>query len=104
MVESRAKEWLDAGDYFEWEPPEPVGQARTLRIFHAELGDPEAPILLLLHGFPTSSVDWADVAGPLSSSHRVCVLDFPGFGYSDKPKGASYTLARDADLVGHYLS
>ena len=32
----------------------------------------------------------------LSRDHRVCVLDFPGFGFSDKPKGESYTLARDA--------
>ena len=76
----------------------------TLRIFHAEFGDPEAPLVLLLHGFPTSSVDWYDVVGPLSTDHRVCVLDFPGFGFSDKPKHAQYTLHRDCTLVEYYLN
>ena len=58
-----------------------------------------APALLLVHGFPTSSVDWYDVVPALSREHRVCVLDFPGFGFSDKPKGESYTIDRDCDLV-----
>ncbi len=101
MVAGRAKEWLDAGSFFEWVPP---GSPGKLEVFHAELGDPEAPTLLLLHGFPTSSIDWYDVAEALSEDHRVCLLDFPGFGFSDKPKGESYTLGRDADLVEHYLS
>jgi pimeloyl-ACP methyl ester carboxylesterase len=56
-----------------------------------------------LHGFPTSSVDWYDVVEALGRDHRVCVLDFPGFGFSDKPKGERYTLARDAELVEHHL-
>ncbi len=95
MTASRAEEWLAAGSFFEWGP---------LKIFHAEFGDPEAPALLLVHGFPTSSVDWYDVVPALSREHRVCVLDFPGFGFSDKPKGESYTIDRDCDLVQHYLS
>ena len=105
MLDGRAKEWLDAGGFFEWEPPESLrGERRTLNVFHAELGDPEAPALLLLHGFPTSSIDWSDMADRLSRAHRVCVLDFPGFGFSDKPRDESYTLRRDAELVGHYLA
>jgi pimeloyl-ACP methyl ester carboxylesterase len=103
VLDGRAREWLDAGGFFDWAPAEPRRHAAELRIFHAERGDPEAPILLLLHGFPTSSIDWYDVAGALSVEHRVCVLDFPGFGFSDKPKGESYTLRRDAHLVEHYL-
>jgi pimeloyl-ACP methyl ester carboxylesterase len=75
----------------------------SLRIFHAELGDPEAPVLLLVHGFPTSSIDWFDVVDALSEHHRVCLVDFPGFGFSDKPKGERYTLTRDAELLEHYL-
>ena len=103
-MDGRAEEWLEAGGFFEWEPPEPMRRTDRLRIFHAEFGDPEAPTLLLLHGFPTSSIDWCDVVDVLSGERRVCVLDFPGFGFSDKPQGASYTLGRDADLVEHYLS
>ena len=103
-MDGRAREWLDTGSFFEWAAPEPAPRASTVRIFHAEFGDPEAPLVLLLHGFPTSSVDWYDVVGPLSSDHRVCVLDFPGFGFSDKPKNAQYTLHRDCTLVEYYLN
>ncbi|MUL63036.1 hypothetical protein BOO86_01055 [Mycobacterium sp. CBMA 234] len=100
-MERRARDWLDAGGYFEWAPAE--RNAQKFNIFHAEFGDPEAPLLLMVHGFPTSSIDWQDVAGELSSSHRVCVLDLPGFGFSDKPKGAGYTLHRDSELLGYYV-
>jgi pimeloyl-ACP methyl ester carboxylesterase len=103
MPDGRAQEWLEAGSLFEWVPSEPLRDATKLRVFHAELGDPEAPLLLLLHGFPTSSIDWYDVVGALGKEHWVCVLDFPGFGFSDKPKGESYTLRRDCELVDHYV-
>jgi pimeloyl-ACP methyl ester carboxylesterase len=33
----------------------------------------------------------------------VCALDFPGYGFSDKPRGWGYSLARDAELLAHYL-
>jgi pimeloyl-ACP methyl ester carboxylesterase len=102
MLDGRAREWHDAGDFFEWAPGSGDGQTR-LKVFHAEFGDPEAPALVLLHGFPTSSIDWYDVVGALGEEHRVCMLDFPGFGFSDKPTGHDYTLARDCELVAHYL-
>jgi pimeloyl-ACP methyl ester carboxylesterase len=103
MTDGRAREWLEAGGFFDWPAPESARDASKLRVFHAEFGDPEAPTLLLLHGFPTSSLDWYDVVGPLSRENRVCVLDLPGFGFSDKPKGEPYTVERDSELVGHYL-
>ena len=99
-MEGRAREWLDGGGFFDWDRP---GFDGELRIFHRELGDPDAPPLLLVHGFPTSSIDWFDVVDALSRERRVCVLDFPGFGFSDKPRDGSYTLERDCELVGHYL-
>jgi pimeloyl-ACP methyl ester carboxylesterase len=58
----------------------------------------------MVHGLPTSSIDWQDVVGDLSANLRVCVLDLPGFGFSDKPHGESYTLHRDSELLGHYLT
>jgi pimeloyl-ACP methyl ester carboxylesterase len=99
----RARSWHESGGYFDWVPSEPLRHTESLRIFHAEFGDPEAAVLLLVHGFPTSSIDWYDVVGPLSEGHRVCVLDFPGFGFSDKPQGETYTLGRDGELLDHYL-
>src|SRR5262249_11038403 len=73
------------------------------QIFHAEFGDRDAPVLLLVHGFPTSSIDWYDVAPRLAEDRRVCVLDFPGFGFSDKPKGERYTVDDHSLLLDHYL-
>ena len=103
LADGRASEWLDAGSFFEWAPRDATPSTGALKVFHAERGDPEAPLLLLLHGFPTSSIDFYDVVDALSREHRVCLLDFPGFGFSDKPKGESYTLDRDCELVEHYV-
>ena len=75
-----------------------------VEIFHVELGDPGAPVLLLIHGWPTSSIDWFDVAGQLSARFRVCALDFPGYGFSDKPREWGYSLRRDEELIEFYLA
>jgi pimeloyl-ACP methyl ester carboxylesterase len=99
----RARTWSGYGDWFEWMPSEPMRHTKRLRVFHAEFGEPDAPVLLLVHGFPTSSIDWFDIVEPLSEGHRVCVVDFPGFGFSDKPKEEAYTLRRDAELLDFYL-
>ena len=45
-MERTAQAWLAAGSHFEWVPTEPMRHARTLNIFHAEFGDPEAPVLV----------------------------------------------------------
>ena len=52
----------------------------------------------MLHGFPTSSIEWQGVLGALEAEHRVLAADFLGFGISDKP-AARYSIARQADLV-----
>jgi pimeloyl-ACP methyl ester carboxylesterase len=102
VSESRARDWLDRGGYFSWAPPD--GAADPVEIFHLEAGDPDAPVLLLVHGFPTSSIDWYEIADRLAERFRVCALDFPGYGFSDKPPGWGYGLKRDAQLLGHYLA
>ena len=99
---NRADEWRDKGSYFSWSPRS--GEADEVQVFHVELGAPDAPPLVLVHGFPTSSVDWFEVAELLSDRYRVCAMDFPGFGFSDKPLGWGYTLRRDAEVLEHYVS
>lgn len=101
-MDGRARDWLSAGSFFEWMAD--AASQEPLRIFHAEFGDPAADALLLVHGFPTSSIDWFDVVDALAREHRVCVLDFPGFGFSDKPRHGSYSIERDRDLLEHYLA
>ncbi len=102
MSTPRADEWRGQGQYFSWRPAH--GDVSAVEIFHVEMGDPEAPVLLLIHGWPTSSFDWSAAAGQLSARFRVCALDFPGYGYSDKPQGWGYSLARDEELIEFYLA
>ncbi len=54
--------------------------------------------LLVLHGFPSSSYDFAAVLDDLRRTRRVLLLDFLGYGFSAKPDQA-YTLAEQADVV-----
>ena len=103
-MRERAREWLQSGAHFDWIPSDGLRNTDSLSIFHAEFGDPEAPLLLMVHGFPTSSIDWYDVIGEFTTNHRVVVLDLPGFGFSDKPAGESYSVRRDGELVGFYLT
>jgi pimeloyl-ACP methyl ester carboxylesterase len=102
MNTPRADEWRNRGDHFSWRPPE--GNASPVEIFHVEMGDPGAPVLLLIHGWPTCSIDWFEVANQLSGRFRVCALDFPGYGFSDKPQGWGYSLTRDEELIEYYLA
>jgi pimeloyl-ACP methyl ester carboxylesterase len=98
----RADAWRARGGHFSWSPAHE--DAAPVQIFHVELGDERAPVLSLVHGFPTCSVDWFEVAERLSLRYRVCLIDFPGYGFSDKPQGWGYTLRRDAELLDHYLA
>ncbi len=99
---NRGDAWRDKGGYFSWRPR--AGDADEVQVFHVEMGDPDAPALVLVHGFPTSSVDWFEVAERLSDRYRVCAMDFPGFGFSDKPLGWGYSLVRDVEVLEHYVA
>lgn len=72
-------------------------------IFCRDSGPKDAPVLLLIHGFPTASWDWQQLWEPLCLTHRVLTLDMLGFGLSDKPKQFSYSIMRQADLCESFL-
>ena len=67
-----------------------------LRVFYREAGDPKAPAVLLLHGFPTSSHMFRDLIPELARRYRVIAPDLPGFGYSDAPSRADFTYSFEA--------
>ena len=58
----------------------------------------EGPLILFLHGFPTSSFDFAEVTERLPGRSTLA-LDFLGYGFSDKPRDHIYSIAWQADLV-----
>ncbi len=62
-------------------------------------GPAGAPTMTLLHGFPSSSHDWAKVAPALSERHPLLACDFLGFGASEKPREHEYSLMEQTDLV-----
>jgi pimeloyl-ACP methyl ester carboxylesterase len=66
-------------------------------IFVRQIGS--GPVITFLHGFPSSSHDWAKVAHALAESHALLLFDFLGFGASEKPTEHSYTMREQADLV-----
>jgi pimeloyl-ACP methyl ester carboxylesterase len=82
-----------------WRARGRVLQARNLGVFVVDEGERDATPLLVLHGFPTSSYDFQHVWPALTKSRRTVTLDFPGFGFSDKPADFSYSLFEQADIV-----
>ncbi|XP_048949426.1 mesoderm-specific transcript homolog protein isoform X9 [Canis lupus baileyi] len=85
--------WKSSGKFFTY---------KGLRIFYQDsvgvVGSPE--IVVLLHGFPTSSYDWYKIwEGLTLRFHRVIALDFLGFGFSDKPRPHHYSIFEQASIV-----
>lgn len=68
---------------------------RGHRVFVRSGGAGEA--LLLIHGFPTSSYDWARLWPDLARDYRVHAIDMLGFGRSDKPAAFGYSVVASAD-------
>jgi len=55
--------------------------------------------IICLHAFPTSSYDYSGITPYLAEQYKLYFLDYPGFGFSDKPKKFSYSLRKYADAV-----
>ena len=84
----RIEEWRRRGEEIEF---------RGRRI-HVMTRPGEGPLVLLLHGFPSSSFDWRGVLQRLDPGRAVACFDFLGFGLSDKPADHVYGLGWQADL------
>lgn len=56
-----------------------------LRLFYREAGDPSKPIIVLLHGFPSSSYQFHNLIPRLADRFHVIAPDYPGMGFSDAP-------------------
>lgn len=76
-----------------------------LEIFYREAGPADAPALLLLHGFPTSSHMFRDLIPLLADRYRLIAPDYPGFGYSARPTTSEfdYSFDRLADVIERFV-
>lgn len=72
-----------------------------LDIFYRSAGPEDAPVILLLHGFPSSSHMFRDLIPLLAARYRVIAPDYPGFGYSSAPAASAfpYSFEKLADIV-----
>lgn len=84
----RLAAWIEGGGA--------VTTRRGDRVFAKTVGG--GPDVLFLHGFPTHSLDWQHQVAALSDSHRCTVLDFLGFGFSEKPR-RTYSVFEQADIA-----
>ncbi len=75
-----------------------------LNIFYREAGPKDAPILLLLHGLPSSSRMFEPLFARLADRYHLVAPDYPGFGHSDwpDPKTFAYTFDHYAEIMNHF--
>jgi pimeloyl-ACP methyl ester carboxylesterase len=73
-------------------------------IFYREAGPADAPAILLLHGFPSSSRMWEPLLTRLGDAFRMVAPDYPGFGHSDTPDPAAfaYTFDHLAEVIDRF--
>lgn len=96
------------------QPRAPQAEGRThhrtvvvdgVELFYREAGPADAPVVVALHGFPTSSRMYRELIPALADRYRVIAPDYPAFGQSATPDRAtfSYTFARYAELMDALL-
>ena len=97
MTIATASEWEALGAYRQ------LAGARVFSVDVPAIGAELYPPLLVLHGFPTSSFDYAAVLDGLRAGRRVLLFDMLGYGLSAKPD-RSYTMALQADIAAAYVA
>jgi pimeloyl-ACP methyl ester carboxylesterase len=70
-------------------------KADGVTVFYREAGPTDAPVILLLHGFPTSSFQYRELIPRLADRYRVIAPDLPGFGFTEVPAERNYKYTFD---------
>ena len=70
--------------------------ADGVTVFYREAGPADAPLVLLLHGFPTSSFQFRELIPRLADRYRVIAPDYPGFGFTEVPEQRRYKYSFEA--------
>lgn len=87
---SLVQQWLAAGSYFDY---------RGHGIFFRIAPNPRKPTVLLIHGFPTASFDFAEIWPALSKKYNLITADMLGFGLSAKPVDYPYSVIDQAHML-----
>ncbi|BBZ43446.1 alpha/beta fold hydrolase [Mycobacterium parmense] len=98
-------EWQGGGTELRWRSTTAANGGQQVSVFSRRCGTAGAPPLVLVHGFPTSSIDYFALTRELGSEFDIYLLDFPGYGLSDKPpEPYVYSLYDDARLLVHAIT
>jgi pimeloyl-ACP methyl ester carboxylesterase len=71
-------------------------EADGVKVFYRESGPADAPAILLLHGFPTSSFQYRELIPRLADRYHVIAPDLPGFGFTEVPAQRGYNYSFDS--------
>jgi pimeloyl-ACP methyl ester carboxylesterase len=88
-MQGPVKQWLSSGNHFTF---------KGHSIYYRQSLKRGKPAVLLIHGFPTSSYDFAPIWGELAKKYTVITADMIGFGFSAKPLPHDYSIIEQADL------
>lgn len=83
-------QWMMSGSYF---------THNKHRIFYKKSAESKKPVVLLIHGFPTASFDFAPIWPLLEKKFNLITADMLGFGFSDKPTDHAYSILEQADIL-----
>jgi pimeloyl-ACP methyl ester carboxylesterase len=98
-------EWRSGGTEIRWRSSTAANNDAEVTVFARRCGTPGAPPLVCVHGFPTASIDYFALTRELSDEFDIFLLDFPGYGLSDKPSAPYvYSLYDDARLLIHAIT
>jgi pimeloyl-ACP methyl ester carboxylesterase len=114
---SRLAVYLFAAAAFTIVPTPPARAQQTVKVFHRtvkvgdldifyrEAGPKDAPTILLLHGFPTSSQMFRNLIPALADRYHLVAPDYPGFGHSSMPTRDqfSYTFDNLANVIDEFV-
>ncbi len=98
-------EWRSGATTLAWRSTTEANHRADVSVFVRRTGTLGAPALVCVHGFPTSSIDYYALTRELKKEFDIFVLDFPGYGLSDKPQAPYvYSLYDDARLLVHAIT
>lgn len=98
-------EWRSGATEIRWRSTTAANSEADVTVFTRRSGTPGAPALVCVHGFPTASIDYFALTRELGAEFDIFLLDFPGYGLSDKPPAPYvYSLYDDARLLIHAIT
>ncbi|MGG1241704.1 alpha/beta fold hydrolase [Bacillus cabrialesii] len=80
-------------------------EIKGINVFYCKAGDPNKPVILLLHGFPTSSHMFRELIPILAIDYYVIAPDYPGFGHTTSPdrEKFEYTFDHITEIVAAFV-